>query len=77
MYVHTVPIVPNCTGWVTEPIQHIKFFGNSHRNVNFFFEGGKILKYLYVRSEKFQTESKQDCLQSLFFSLKNLERQRY
>merc|ERR1711937_1127457 len=43
MYVHTVPLFPNCNGWVTVPIQHIKFFGNSHRNVHFFFEGDSAL----------------------------------
>ena len=68
MYVHTVPI-DNCNGWVPEPIQHIKFFGSSHRNVDFFFDGGKILKYNYERSERYPTEIKQDCLQSLFFRL--------
>ena len=45
MYVHTVPI-DNCNGRVPEPIQHIKFYGNSHRNVDFFFDGGKIFKLL-------------------------------
>jgi len=42
MYVHTVPI-DNCNGWVTEPIQHIKFFGSSHRNVDFFFDGDSVV----------------------------------
>ena len=59
MYVHTVPI-DNCNGRVPEPIQHIKFYGNSHRNVDFFFDGGKIFKYYYERFERFPSESKQD-----------------
>jgi len=42
MYVHTVPI-DNCNGRVPEPIQHIKFYGNSHRNVDFFFDGDSVV----------------------------------
>ena len=73
MYTHTVPI-DNCNGWVSEPIQHIKFYGNSHRNIDFFFDGGKILNQYYERSERSPSELKQDCLQSLFFRLIQFEK---